>query len=115
MFVFGNYVARFLARRIAEQRDQRTALIRGEFSQWPTLYIRGVRGLRAELERIGKLTLSNLEYVGEWHSHPPKCAPKPSSTDQRALTALAEQMAGTGLPAVMLIVAERNRQGFFLR
>lgn len=84
-------------------------------TEWPTLYIRGVRGLRAELERIGKLTLSNLEYVGEWHSHPPKCAPKPSSTDQRALTTLAEQMAGTGLPAVMLIVAERNRQGFFLR
>ncbi len=84
-------------------------------TEWPTLYIRGVRGLRAELERIGKLTLSNLEYVGEWHSHPPKCAPKPSSTDQRALAALAEQMAGTGLPAVMLIVAERNRQGFFLR
>lgn len=84
-------------------------------TEWPTLYIRGVRGLRAELERIGIVTLSNLEYVGEWHSHPPKCAPKPSSTDQRALTTLAEQMTGTGLPAVMLIVAERNRQGFFLR
>ena len=84
-------------------------------TEWPTLYIRGVRGLRAELERIGKATLSNLEYVGEWHSHPPRCAPKPSPTDQRALNTLAEQMTGTGSPAVMLIVAERNRQGFFLR
>jgi hypothetical protein len=84
-------------------------------TEWPTLYIRGVRGLRAELERISKATLSNLEYVGEWHSHPPRCAAKPSPTDQRALAVLATQMNGTGSPAVMLIVAERNRQGFFLR
>jgi len=84
-------------------------------TEWPALYIRGVRGLRAELERIGKVTLSNLEYVGEWHSHPARCAPSPSSTDQRALATLAAQMTGTGSPAVMLIVAERNRQGFFLR
>ncbi len=84
-------------------------------TEWPSLYVRGAQGLRAELERIAKATFSNLEYVGEWHSHPPRCAPSPSSTDERALATLAAQMAGTGSPAVMLIVADRNRQGFFLR
>jgi integrative and conjugative element protein (TIGR02256 family) len=83
-------------------------------TEWPTLYVRGVSGLRAELERIEKVTLSNLEYIGEWHSHPPKCAAKPSQTDQRALSTLAEEMTKTGSPAVMLIVAEGNRHGFFL-
>jgi len=83
-------------------------------AEWPTLYIRGVRGLRAELERIGKATLTNLEYVGEWHSHPPGCAAKPSSTDQRAITTLAAQMSLEGLPAMMLIVAERGCHQLFI-
>ncbi len=82
--------------------------------EWPNLYIRGVRGLRTEFKRIGKATLSNLDYIGEWHSHPPGCSPEPSPIDRRALATLAEEMNIAGLPALMLIVADRNRHGFFL-
>lgn len=83
--------------------------------EWPALYVRGVRGLRTELERIGRTTLSNLEYIGEWHSHPQGCAPKQSSTDRLAHAILATHMSGAGLPAIMLIVGDRNRQEFFIR
>ena len=83
-------------------------------TEWPNLYIRGVRGLRAELERIKTATLSNLEYVGEWHSHPSGSAPSPSPTDRRALATLGQEMSRGDLPALMLIVADRHRQGFFI-
>jgi integrative and conjugative element protein (TIGR02256 family) len=83
-------------------------------TEWPSLYIRGVRGLRTALDEIGKATMSNLEYVGEWHSHPRGCPAEPSPTDKRALASLAKLMRLDSLPAVMLIVADRNRHRFFL-
>jgi proteasome lid subunit RPN8/RPN11 len=83
--------------------------------EWPNLFVRGVRGLRKELDRIGKATMSNLEYVGEWHSHPPKCSPEPSTIDRLALAALADEMSAANVPGLMLIVADRNRHDFFLK
>ena len=35
-----------------------------------TSYIRGTKGLSEEVERIANVTGSNLDYIGEWHSHP---------------------------------------------
>jgi len=83
-------------------------------TEWPSLYIRGAQGLRAELERIASATLSNLEYVGEWHSHPDGCPAKLSPTDKLALKSLSAQLEGTGAPIVMLICAEGDQHNLFL-
>jgi integrative and conjugative element protein (TIGR02256 family) len=82
--------------------------------EWPTLYIRGVRGLRSELKRFANVTAGNLDYIGEWHSHPAACSPELSNIDRQALRTLSEEMSSAGLPALMLIVAERNREKWFL-
>ena len=57
-------------------------------------------------------TAGMLQYVGEWHSHPDGCSVQASGTDQQALKMLMQQMAFDGLPALMLIVGQRERRWF---
>ena len=40
--------------------------------EWPTLYVRGCAGLKTRLDAAVNDTQGGLEYVGEWHSHPPR-------------------------------------------
>lgn len=73
---------------------------------WPTLYIRGSKGLPKEVQRISRTTDGQLEYVGEWHSHPDGCSCLPSNDDLKVFAWLTENMADTGLPALMAIAGE---------
>jgi len=83
--------------------------------EWPTIYRRSFRGVGKKLDRVQKITMDNLEYVGEWHSHPDGAGCLPSAMDLEALQRLSEDvMAPEGLPALMLIVAENNECGFYL-
>jgi hypothetical protein len=75
-------------------------------SEWPTSYIRGVKGLREQLETAQAATLGNVTYVGEWHSHPKGCRARPSEDDLKAYAWLVELMNFDSLPAIMLIVAD---------
>lgn len=74
--------------------------------EWPTSYIRGMKGLKEQVEAIKKMTSNELSYVGEWHSHPKKSSRLPSQLDLRAHNLLQEQMAIDGLPSLMLIKAD---------
>jgi integrative and conjugative element protein (TIGR02256 family) len=76
--------------------------------EWPTSYIRGFQGLNSSLEQVKAKTLGNLDYIGEWHSHPDGCTCKPSTDDLKALAIISEGMAAEAVPAVMIIVAEGN-------
>jgi proteasome lid subunit RPN8/RPN11 len=71
-----------------------------------TLYIRGVEGLREQLEDARKRTFGQLEYVGEWHSHPDGCACAPSRDDLAVLSWLSAHMDADGIPGVMMIACE---------
>ncbi len=75
-------------------------------TEWPTVYIRGSRGLTPRVDEIGRLTAGNLVYVGEWHSHPDGYGTEPSSDDRKAFAWLADIMNTAGLPAVMLIAGK---------
>jgi hypothetical protein len=70
----------------------------------PTGYIRGAFGLESEISRISSATLGNLEYLGEWHSHPPGHTTDPSSTDDKLYEWLTETVLTEGIPATMFIV-----------
>lgn len=82
--------------------------------EWPTVYIRGHEGLQEQRERIATVTMGNLDYIGEWHSHPDGHGCEPSSDDQRVLAWLAELRRLDGVPPVLLIVGESDQFGWFI-
>ena len=82
--------------------------------EWPTLYIRGSEGLREKVSEITDMTAGQLEYVGEWHSHPDRCSCLPSDDDFKVFSWITDGMSSAGLPALMAIVGERNSSLWFL-
>lgn len=70
------------------------------------LFIRGVEGLRERLDEVQARTLDQLEYVGEWHSHPDGCACTPSGDDLVVLSWLSSHMDADGVPGVIMIACE---------
>lgn len=82
--------------------------------EWPTLYIRGSQGLAAQVEAISQATNHQLEYVGEWHSHPNGCACLPSDDDLKVFGWLTTNMSTAGLPALMAIVGQNGISAWYL-
>ena len=80
--------------------------------EWPTMYIRGVHGLNDEQERIVRATAGNLDYLGEWHSHPEGVSTRPSENDRKVFGWICELAAVDGRPAVMLIVGDGEARLF---
>jgi len=81
--------------------------------EWPTLYIRGSATLDEEMERVKTVTAGNLEYVGEWHSHPAGYGCQPSHDDFNVFSWLTRHMDDEGQPALMAIVGDEG-PSFFL-
>jgi hypothetical protein len=51
-----------------------------------------------------------INYLGEWHSHPQGHNARESVDDVRQLLYLGELLGGEGLPALMLIIAKEDYQ-----
>ena len=75
--------------------------------KYPAAYIRGSVGLMSQVESIEQITVGNLTYIGEWHSHPSDCT-EPSPDDRTLLKSIANYMATRNSPACMLIVGESH-------
>jgi len=58
--------------------------------EWPTSYIRGSHGLEATVRASTLRTGSQLQYIGEWHSHPDGHPAEPSDDDCKTLCLVAE-------------------------
>lgn len=82
--------------------------------EWPTVYIRGCRGLRNRISEIGRATGGMLEYVGEWHSHPDGSGTSPSPDDGIVLGWLAKYMDPVGRPGILAIVGEGRQLAFYV-
>ena len=76
-------------------------------------YVRGVEGLSSIRERFGKLTDFQLDYVGEWHSHPRGCKTSPSEEDSVLMKKLKIDRAKDCLPALMAIVGDNGRSSWY--
>lgn len=72
----------------------------------PTAYIRGCQGLEERVREAEKGTGYQLQYIGEWHSHPAGYACEPSKDDKKLLQWLTRQMDVDGFPGVVLIVGD---------
>jgi hypothetical protein len=55
-----------------------------------------------------------LEYVGEWHSHPDGHNTLPSADDILVFSWLTERMDDGGLPALMAIVGQGNSSNWYI-
>ena len=65
-------------------------------------FVRGLKGLTEEYERITKLTYHQVRYLGEWHSHPN--APNiQSETDKKQFEELWKEQQSQDLPFVQII------------
>lgn len=74
----------------------------------PTSFIRGYEGQDEVLLETRRRTAGIVDYIGDWHSHPPKHSSRPSSDDMNLLASLALTMANDGLPVVMFIMGEND-------
>lgn len=77
--------------------------------EWPTSYIRGCKDLQERVQQAERATLSQIGYVGEWHSHPRGAAVRPSLADMKAYGWLSAQMNAESLPGIMLIIGDKKR------
>ena len=75
--------------------------------EYSNAYIRGHNGLKDEVMRIENISIGNLTYVGEWHSHPSNDT-HPSGDDLILLKSISEFTYSQGNPGCMMILGERN-------
>ncbi|PAW33626.1 hypothetical protein CIL06_21660 [Pantoea vagans] len=74
----------------------------------PTHFVRGREGQEQALEKARRLTAHVVDYVGEWHSHPPGYSARASSDDEKLIETLHTKMSAEGLPVVMVILSEND-------
>ncbi|WP_165666424.1 Mov34/MPN/PAD-1 family protein [Metapseudomonas otitidis] len=74
----------------------------------PSHFLRGREGQEEVLKEAHRRTANVVDYVGEWHSHPQGCSANASTDDQKLLASLSNLMSGEGLPALMLIMADKE-------
>lgn len=75
--------------------------------EYPDAYIRGSKGLLDNIQKIEEITVGNLGYIGEWHSHPTDVTDR-STDDMKLLTSISRHNAYEGIPGVMIIVGESH-------
>lgn len=86
-----------------------TILSPKDSEEYPYAYIRGIEGVKEKLEHIQNVTASNLEYVGEWHSHPERCSLRPSADDRALFSWLKGYMDKLSRPPLMLIAGDNDQ------
>ena len=75
--------------------------------EYPSAYIRGSNGLYEKICETEKITVGNLTYIGEWHSHPTDST-SPSNDDRKLLRAIAEYTFTQSSPGCMMIIGESH-------
>lgn len=73
----------------------------------PNSFIRGCTNLPQQLDFIYHVTLDNLSYIGEWHSHPNSNTQK-SADDEKLHHAIVEYNRENCIPGCMMIVGTDN-------
>jgi hypothetical protein len=80
----------------------------------PEGFERGVVGLKAAVSAAVEASLHQLSYVGEWHSHPRRSSPLPSTIDLAQIVWLGNELEHEGLPGLMAIAADNGAFAFVL-
>lgn len=70
---------------------------------------RGTKNLAAIVADSTRRTAGQVEYIGEWHSHPKGVKPKASETDLNQLLWLGTERRIEALPTVMMIIGDKGK------
>ena len=81
--------------------------------EYPNAYYRGIDGLNEKLKSISDLTMNNLMYIGEWHSHPNGSDVLPSEDDKRLFNWIEKHLGELGLPPLMIISGDNEKLGVY--
>lgn len=71
-------------------------------------YQRDVKKAQSIINKRWRETTGEINYLGEWHTHPNMCA-MPSSTDMESLSAIMKQVRHV-LPVVILLILGGNNK-----
>ncbi|MCJ2009583.1 ThiF family adenylyltransferase [Methylobacterium sp. J-092] len=74
----------------------------------PRGFERGIAGLSDDVTGRLARTMDQLQYIGEWHSHPPDCPLTPSPTDVVQLCRSAMKASLESLPALSFIIGDEG-------
>ncbi|MBB3658424.1 hypothetical protein FHX15_003671 [Rhizobium sp. BK650] len=74
----------------------------------PASFVRGTIGLRKIIQTAERRSGGQVRYMGEWHSHPRGTSSAPSSVDVDQIYDLSLISDIDGLPAISLIVSEKE-------
>jgi hypothetical protein len=80
----------------------------------PAGFERGVVGFKAAVNRAVEASLHQPSYVGDWHSHPRKSSPLPSTVDLAQIVWLGNELEHEGLPGLRAIAADHGAFAFVL-
>jgi hypothetical protein len=69
---------------------------------------RGISGVTDIYEKYRKITDNQIQYLGEWHSHPDGYSTNPSSLDKKLFNYLSENLSKQGLPTLMAILGNKD-------
>ena len=72
----------------------------------PGSYNRGTHNLEDWMKHVREVTGNEVDYIGEWHSHPAGCPALPSGDDRILFKWIDGHVSAEEHPSVMLIVGE---------
>lgn len=85
-----------------------TILAPGDSKAAPTFFERGKEGILDEFNKYQEITVGQVKYLGEWHSHPRNSSTQPSEQDLIQCAFLAEHIAKEGSPVYICICGDKK-------
>lgn len=80
----------------------------------PTAFVRGADGLPEAFRHAASASAHQLDYAGEWHSHPDGHSTRPSTDDVALFAWLSDHRLIDGFPPLMLIAGEGPTMSVYL-
>ena len=82
--------------------------------EFPHAYYRGIEGVEEQLSRLSIFTANNLQYIGEWHSHPDNTSVDMSDDDKILFGWIKNHLDDLSLPSLMVIVGDKEQIGIYV-
>ena len=98
----------------AWDRDRKIIYVAGYLGPPPdsvqtrSRFVRGIVGLDQAMKELSTITLENLGYVGEWHSHPEYHESNLSADDREFLQRMKALTLLEDAPALMMIAGNNG-------